>query len=186
MPLVVAEAFVDANSTRVLSLAMLRDRQPEHPVDARLRSRVASFVRPALGTDAGVQTQVFVVRHGGELLGWIGAGGAADLCSLDIVQTALEAAIGGHLKAIVREVRHAEGRYVATRIGAGSSARTCAEVAALVGVQCGWDESAVLDVTVDGERFALRATYDSEQLEWLFSAAEATVVAPSDPRTRDE
>lgn len=171
MPLVVAEAFVDANSARVLALAMFRDRRPEHPVDARLRSRVASFVRPAQGSAEGAVLQVFVVRHGGELLGWIGAAGAPEPHSLGAVQGAIEAAIGEPLQALVRELKHAEGKYVAARIGGRSSARTCAEVAGLIGVQCGWDESPVLDVTVDGERFALRAMYDRDQVKWLFSAA---------------
>ncbi|MFO0562354.1 MAG: hypothetical protein U0269_30340 [Polyangiales bacterium] len=71
----------------------------------------------------------------------------------------------------MRELKHAESKYVAARIGGRSSARTCAEVAGLIGVQCGWDESPVLDVTVDGERFALRAMYDRDQVKWLFSAA---------------
>lgn len=171
MPLVVAEAFVDANRTRVLSLAMFRDRQAEHPVDARLRSRVESFVRPAQGPAEGAVLQVFVIRHGGELLGWIGAEGAAEPHSLGAVQGAIEAAIGEPLQALVRELQHTESTYVAARIDGGSSARTCAEVAALVAVQCGWDESPVLDVTVDGERFALRAMYDPDRVEWLFSAA---------------
>lgn len=170
--MVIAEAFVDANSARVLALAMFRESgSHEHATDTRLRSRIASFVRLAHPPSDGSALQVFVIRQGDELLGWVGAKSPSDSCSLDAIRAAVEAAIAEPLRTLVRELEFGEGKYVATRIGRTSSARACAEVAALVGVQCTWDESPVLDVTVDGERFALRATYDGDLCEWRLATA---------------
>jgi hypothetical protein len=175
MPMVIAEAFVDANSASVLALAMLSGQESrKHAAHTRLRSRIASFVRLAPAPEGGAVVHVFVIRQGDELLGWVGAQSPQDSRLIDAIRGAVEAAIGEPLHTLVRELEFGEGRYVATRVGRTSSTRACAEVAALVGVQCGWDESPVLDVIIDGERFSLRATYDGDRREWLFESASQT------------
>jgi hypothetical protein len=175
MPTAIAQAFIDANSATVLVLQMLETREPpEYAIDARLRARVATFVAPARAPADGVVLQAFVIRRGEELLGWVRPTIPTDSCSFDAVRSAIEAAIGESLQEFVLSLVDRGGTYVATRIGRSSSTRTCAEVAAVVAVQCGWDESPVLEVTIDGERFALRATYDDHQQEWLFESASPT------------
>ncbi len=89
--------------------------------------------------------------------------------AIDANRGAMEKAIGEPLRALELELESREGAYVATRVGPPASALACAEVAAVVGVQCGLDESPVIEVSVDGERFALCATFDS--VEWRFSLA---------------
>jgi hypothetical protein len=175
MPVVIAQAFVDENSATVLALAMLRGLEdPEDELDARVRARVAEFAVAAHEPARGAVLQIFVIRRGEELLGWVRANSTPDSRSFDAVRTSIETAIGEPLQELLLSQEDRAGSYVATRLTRSSSTRACAEVAALVGMQCAWDESPVLDVTIDGERFSLRATYDGDRNEWLFESASQT------------
>ncbi|MBL8685052.1 MAG: hypothetical protein JNK05_38100 [Myxococcales bacterium] len=155
----------------MLSLEMVCTAEhEERPVVARLRDRAARFVRPAHLPPEGVVLQLFVIVRGERLLGWLRPTTALTSERLEPVRDAIEAAIGGPLQELVLSLADRFGEYVVTRIGASTSARECAEAAACVGVQCGWDEAEVLDVAVDGERFTVRPRFDSARREWEFDA----------------